>query len=142
MALPQQLQQLFYLKEKFLYEILKNVQAIQQLMGGWLYDNGERFKTWIETFILITKLWDLWQVLIDVFDDYEESCAVCHKTDAMGAPAVGAKAVWAKAMEKGMDKVNHNAINGIGGMPPKGGAMNLSDDEVKDIVKYMVESSK
>ncbi|MDP2893402.1 MAG: c-type cytochrome [Sulfurimonas sp.] len=73
---------------------------------------------------------------------YEKSCAVCHKTDAMGAPAVGAKAVWAKAMEKGMDKVNHNAINGIGGMPPKGGAMNLSDDEVKDIVKYMVESSK
>lgn len=73
---------------------------------------------------------------------YEKSCAVCHKTDAMGAPAVGAKAVWAKAMEKGMDKVNHNAINGVGGMPAKGGAMNLSDDEVKDIVKYMVESSK
>jgi len=73
---------------------------------------------------------------------YEKSCAVCHKTDSMGAPAVGAKAAWAKAMEKGMDKVNHNAINGVGGMPPKGGAMNLSDDEVKDIVKYMVESSK
>ncbi len=73
---------------------------------------------------------------------YEKSCAVCHKTDAMGAPAVGAKAAWTKVMEKGMDKVNHNAINGIGAMPPKGGAMGLSDDEVKDIVKYMVESSK
>jgi hypothetical protein len=78
MTLPEQLQNLFYLKEKFLYEILKNVHAVQQLMGGWLYDNGERFKTWVETFILITKLWDLWQILIDVFDDYEESCAVCH----------------------------------------------------------------
>lgn len=78
MTLPEQLRNLFYLKEKFLYEILKNVHAIQQLMGGWLYDNGERFKTWVETFILITKLWDLWQVLIDIFDDYEESCAVCH----------------------------------------------------------------
>lgn len=78
MTLPEQLQNLFYIKEKFLYEILKNVHAIQQLMGGWLYDNGERFKTWVETFILITKLWDLWQILIDIFDDYEESCAVCH----------------------------------------------------------------
>lgn len=74
--------------------------------------------------------------------EYEKSCAVCHKTDAMGAPAVGDKKAWAKAMEKGMDKVNHNAINGVGGMPPKGGNMNLSDDQVKDIVKFMVESSK
>ncbi|MEI6711923.1 MAG: hypothetical protein WCK88_07290 [bacterium] len=32
MTLPQQLQNLFYLKEKFLYEILKNVHSIQQLM--------------------------------------------------------------------------------------------------------------
>jgi hypothetical protein len=78
MTLPQQLQQLFYLKEKFLYEVLKNVRAVQELMGGWLQNNGERFKAWIEAFIMITKLWDLWQVLIDVFDDYEASCAVCH----------------------------------------------------------------
>jgi cytochrome c len=73
---------------------------------------------------------------------YEKSCSVCHKTDAMGAPAVGSKSAWSKVMEKGMDKVNHNAIEGIGGMPPKGGAANLSDAQVKDIVKYMVESSK
>jgi hypothetical protein len=78
MTLPEQLRNLFYLKEKFLYEVLKNVHAVQQLMGGWLYENGERFKTWVETFILITKIWDLWQVLIDIFDEYEESCTVCH----------------------------------------------------------------
>lgn len=74
--------------------------------------------------------------------EYEKSCAVCHATDAMGAPAVGNKSAWAKVIEKGLDKVDHNAINGIGGMPPKGGNMNLSDDQVKDIVKFMVESSK
>jgi cytochrome c len=73
---------------------------------------------------------------------YEKSCAVCHKTDAMGAPAVGDKGIWVDVVAKGIDKVNHNAINGLGGMPPKGGAMNLSDDQVKDIVKFMVESSK
>src|SRR3990167_10405731 len=58
---------------------------------------------------------------------YEKSCAVCHKTDAMGAPAVGDKGVWADLVVKGIDKINHNAINGLGGMPPKGGAMDLSD---------------
>ncbi|TKI70817.1 c-type cytochrome [Sulfurimonas crateris] len=73
---------------------------------------------------------------------YEKSCAVCHKTDAMGAPAVGDKNAWATVMEQGIDRVNHNSINGIGGMPPKGGAMDLSDDQIKDIVKFMVESSK
>lgn len=73
---------------------------------------------------------------------YEKSCAVCHKTDAMGAPAVGDKNAWATVMEQGIDKVNHNSINGLGGMPPRGGAMDLTDDQVKDIVKFMVESSK
>jgi hypothetical protein len=32
MRLPEQLQNLFYLKEKLLYEIMKNVHAVQQLM--------------------------------------------------------------------------------------------------------------
>ncbi|MCK9455490.1 MAG: c-type cytochrome [Sulfurimonas sp.] len=73
---------------------------------------------------------------------YEKSCAVCHKTDAMGAPALGDKNAWATVMEQGIDRVNHNSINGIGGMPPKGGAMDLSDEQIKDIVKFMIESSK
>jgi cytochrome c len=73
---------------------------------------------------------------------YEKSCAVCHKTDAMGAPAVGDKEAWAKVMKKGIDKVLANAINGTGAMPPKGGNADLSDAEIKEIVNYMVTKSK
>ncbi len=73
---------------------------------------------------------------------YDSYCAVCHKTDAMGAPAVGNHDAWATVMKQGIEKVNSNAINGMGGMPPKGGAMDLTDQQVKDIVKFMVESSK
>jgi len=73
---------------------------------------------------------------------YEASCAVCHKTDAMGAPAVGDHDAWADVIAQGMDTVNDHAINGLGGMPAKGGAMDLTDEQVKDIVKFMVESSK
>jgi cytochrome c len=73
--------------------------------------------------------------------DYEKSCAVCHKTDAMGAPAVGDKHAWEATIKKGVDKVYENSINGTGGMPPRGGST-LSDDKIKVIVDYMVEASK
>ncbi len=73
---------------------------------------------------------------------YDASCKVCHETDAMGAPAVGDKAAWAAALEKGIDQVYHNAINGINGMPPKGGAMDLTDAQMNEVVDYMVEASK
>ncbi len=74
-------------------------------------------------------------------EDYEKSCAVCHATDKMGAPAVGDKETWSKVMEKGMDKVLENAIKGTGGMPPKGGS-SLSDEELKQVIEYMYSKSK
>jgi cytochrome c len=73
---------------------------------------------------------------------YDKSCAMCHTTDAMGAPATGDKAAWDALLKNGKDTIYKNAINGKGGMPPKGGAMQLSDDQVKEIVDYMLEESK
>ena len=74
--------------------------------------------------------------------NYDSSCKVCHETDAMGAPAVGDKAAWTAALEKGIDKVYHNAIAGINGMPPKGGAMDLTEAQMNEVVDYMLEASK
>jgi len=73
---------------------------------------------------------------------YDASCKLCHATDTMGAPAVGDAAAWVSVMKKGMDKVLVNAIKGTGGMPPKGGNMDLSDADVKEIVEFMLEASK
>ena len=72
---------------------------------------------------------------------YEASCAVCHGTDAMGAPMLGDKKAWGARLKKGIDKVYNNAIHGINGMPPKGGT-NLPDDKIKEIVDYMVSKAK
>jgi len=72
---------------------------------------------------------------------YEASCAVCHGTDAMGAPELGNKKDWAERLKKGIDKVYHNAIHGLNGMPPKGGT-SLSDEKIKAVVDYMVGASK
>jgi cytochrome c len=60
----------------------------------------------------------------------------------MGAPKVGDKDVWAPLIAEGVDVLDQNAIKGVGKMPPKGGNMKLSDDEVKAAVGYMVEKSK
>jgi cytochrome c len=72
---------------------------------------------------------------------YEASCAVCHATDAMGAPAVGDKKAWEAVLKKGLEKVYANAINGLNAMPPKGGT-SLDDAKMKEVVDYMVGASK
>ncbi len=73
--------------------------------------------------------------------DYEASCAVCHGAAGMGAPVFGNKADWAKVAAKGPEAVLKNAINGINGMPPRGGT-DLSDEKMKDVVNFMLNSSK
>jgi cytochrome c len=60
----------------------------------------------------------------------------------MGAPAVGNIGAWDEIMIKGFEKVVINAIDGMGGMPPKGGNDDLTPSEVKTIVEFMVDSSK
>ncbi len=73
---------------------------------------------------------------------YNESCKVCHATDAMGAPAVGDVDAWVDVREKGFDKILYNSINGVGGMPAKGGNEDLLPSDVKLIVEYMIDLSK
>jgi cytochrome c len=73
---------------------------------------------------------------------YDASCKLCHGNDTMGAPKVGDASAWSAVMKKGMDKVLVNAIKGTGAMPPKGGNMDLSDADMKEIVEYMVGASK
>lgn len=73
--------------------------------------------------------------------EYENNCSSCHGNPALGAPVFGDKTAWSKVTEKGIDKVYHNAINGINGMPPKGGT-DLSDEKIKEVINYMINSSK
>jgi cytochrome c len=59
----------------------------------------------------------------------------------MGAPAIGDAKAWAAVSAKGMDAVYKNGIDGINGMPAKGGS-NLSEAEFKLVVDYIVGLSK
>lgn len=73
---------------------------------------------------------------------YNTVCAGCHGAGVLGAPKFGDKAAWAPRIGQGIATLNNHAINGIRGMPARGGAASLTDDEVKGAVEYMVNGSK
>jgi len=75
-------------------------------------------------------------------DLYASACFACHGTGAAGAPILGDKAALSARIGQGMDLVYKHAIEGLNGMPPKGGRADLSDDAIKSIVDYMIEGSK
>lgn len=72
---------------------------------------------------------------------YDTACFACHGTGAAGAPILGNKDAWAPRVGKGIDTLYSHAINGFNGMPPKGGAASLSDEQIKAVVDYMVGQS-
>jgi len=85
--------------------------------------------------------------LTDGFDaeaTYMMSCFACHSTGAAGAPKVGYgnADAWAPRMEKGMEAVVANAINGLNTMPPKGLCFTCTDEDLAALVTYMVSSSQ
>ncbi|MFA5721732.1 MAG: c-type cytochrome, partial [Aliarcobacter sp.] len=74
--------------------------------------------------------------------EYENAgCSACHANAAIGAPVLGDKDAWEKLLKNGIEQVYYNGINGINSMPPRGGT-DLSDEELKIIIDYMVDSSK
>ncbi|WP_445156527.1 c-type cytochrome [Halomonas sp. E14] len=70
---------------------------------------------------------------------YNRACMACHMTGAAGAPIMGDAAAWAPRLEQDMETLYDHSINGFQAMPPKGGHMNLTDEEVKAAVDYMLE---
>ena len=72
---------------------------------------------------------------------YNTYCAICHRAGMNAAPKFGSKPLWAKRIAQGRETVYSHAVNGLRGMPPRGGFSNLSDEEVVAAVDYMVRAS-
>ena len=75
-------------------------------------------------------------------DVYEAVCAACHTSGVANAPKFGDQAAWAPHLQEGMDHLYQTALNGEGAMPAKGGRTDLSEEQVKWAVDYMVEAIK
>jgi cytochrome c5 len=77
---------------------------------------------------------------------YKGKCIACHGTGAAGAPKLGDKTAWGPRIAQGNAVLTLHAIEGFksdtGYMPPKGGFMSLSDEEISLTVQYMVSQSQ
>jgi len=76
---------------------------------------------------------------------YNTACLACHAAGVGGAPVVGDTGQWTDRIAQGVDVLKKHAIEGFSGaagyMPPKGGRIDLSDEEVASAVDYMVGES-
>lgn len=74
----------------------------------------------------------------DAAGAYQMSCNACHGTGAAGAPMLSDAEAWEARMEKGMDALMSNVINGVGAMPARGICMTCSDGDLQAIVNFML----
>ncbi len=68
---------------------------------------------------------------------YTAVCISCHGTGLAGSPKFGDAAAWGARISKGFDTLVTHALGGFNAMPAKGGATDLTDDEIKRAVAYM-----
>ncbi|NJN48416.1 MAG: hypothetical protein HC808_20325 [Candidatus Competibacteraceae bacterium] len=72
---------------------------------------------------------------------YSQACAACHAAGVLQAPKLGSKEQWEPRFAQGLDTLVHNATNGIRAMPAKGGHPNLTEDDIRSSVVYMLKES-
>lgn len=72
---------------------------------------------------------------------YKAVCGACHEAGVAGAPKVGDKAAWAPRIALGLDGLLKSAVAGKNAMPPKGGAADASNEELKRAISFMANKS-
>jgi cytochrome c5 len=77
---------------------------------------------------------------------YNEACIACHGSGIGGAPILGNSEAWEARIAQGIDTLRQHAIVGYTGssgyMPPKGGRLDLANEEVHGAVDYMVSEAE
>jgi cytochrome c5 len=67
-------------------------------------------------------------------------CDACHAQGLLNAPKTHDKAAWQTRLKSGggMDNLVASAAKGKGAMPPRGGATQLSDEDLKKAIEVMM----
>ena len=73
---------------------------------------------------------------------FKQVCKACHGTGAGGAPRLDKPDQWKPRLAQGNEQLYRHAITGFKGaygtMPPRGGKPDLTDEEVRAAVDYML----
>jgi len=74
----------------------------------------------------------------DIATTYDNSCAACHDSGALGALKKGDSAAWAKLkQQKGMPALVSSVKNGMIQMPAGGLCDECNDDDYRKLIDYM-----
>ncbi|RMA77674.1 cbb3-type cytochrome c oxidase subunit III [Umboniibacter marinipuniceus] len=68
---------------------------------------------------------------------YFQSCASCHESGRAGAPKRSAPSDWAKRSHKSEDQMLRSVIEGYRGMPARGMCVDCTDEELRELVKFL-----
>jgi cytochrome c5 len=70
---------------------------------------------------------------------YQKTCGVCHANGVANAPKKGDKAQWQIRLDqRGIEGLYLSAIEGRNAMPPKGLCGECTDDQIKQVVDYLI----
>lgn len=73
---------------------------------------------------------------------YKTVCVTCHQPGIVGAPKLGDKASWAPRLTQGIETLFTHSLHGFKGntgiMPPKGGQLQVPNEDIKSAVAYMI----
>jgi cytochrome c5 len=72
---------------------------------------------------------------------YRSACFACHDAGVAGAPKLGDAPAWAARIANGADALLASVVNGKGAMPPRGGTT-MSDDELRNVVAFMMSKAQ
>ena len=72
---------------------------------------------------------------------YQAVCHACHGTGLLESPRIDDATAWQPRLADGIDSLYQIAIQGRGNMPPKGGRTDLSDENFKKVVDYMLKQA-
>ena len=68
---------------------------------------------------------------------YTANCAACHATGMAGSPKFGDASAWGPRIAQGYETLVKHAVEGIRGMPARGGNADLDDTDIAKAVVYM-----
>lgn len=73
---------------------------------------------------------------------YDANCSSCHDSSRDGAPRLGYLAAWTRRLKQSEETLVQHATEGLDLMPPRGDNADLSDQQIRAAVLYMIYRAK
>jgi cytochrome c5 len=79
------------------------------------------------------------EAAVDGEQVYQTVCMACHAAGVAGAPIPGSEALAQRHADKGAEGLVASVINGLNVMPPRAGRPDLTDEQIRAAVDFMLQ---